>query len=127
MYSDDHCHLHEYKDLPEVLLKAKDANVRYIIGVSMDLPSFYKTAEIAKQYNIVIPAIGIHPWNAPKCKQDVNKVRELLPDKGVMGEIGMDHHFIKNEKEWEPQFTVFESLLSIAEEKEASVIIHSKG
>ena len=127
MYTDNHCHLHEYKDLSEVLLRAKEANVKYIIGVSMDIPSFYTTVEIAKQYNTVIPAIGIHPWNAPKCKQDVNKVRELLPDKGVMGEIGLDHHFIKNEEEWEPQYTVFESLLSIAEEKEASIIIHSKG
>ncbi|WP_287583269.1 TatD family hydrolase [Candidatus Borrarchaeum sp.] len=127
MYTDDHCHLNEYKDLSEVLLRAKDANVKYIIGVSMDISSFYTTTEIAKQYNTVIPAIGIHPWNAPKCKQDVNKVRELLPEKGVLGEIGLDHHFIKNKEEWEPQFTIFESLLSIAEKKEASVIIHSKG
>lgn len=127
MYTDDHCHLHEYEDLSEVLLRAKAANVEYIIGVSMDISSFYKTTEIAKQYDNVIPAVGIHPWNASKCKQDVNKVRELLSYKGVMGEIGLDHHFIKNEEEWEPQFTVFESLLSIAEEKEASVIIHSKG
>ena len=127
MYSDDHCHLHEYKDISEVLLRAKAAKVKYIIGVTMDLPSFYTTTEIAKKYDIVIPAIGIHPWKAPKCMQDIDKIRELLSFRGIMGEIGLDHHFIDNKEEWEPQFTVFESLLEIAEEKEARVIIHSKG
>jgi TatD DNase family protein len=127
MYADNHCHLHEYEDLLEVLLRAKAANVKYIIGVSMDISSFYKTTEIAKKYDNVIPAVGIHPWNASKCKQDVEKVRELLPEKGIMGEIGLDHHFVENKEEWDPQLTVFETLLRIAEEKEASVIIHSKG
>ena len=101
MYADNHCHLHEYEDLMEVLLRAKAANVEYIIGVSMDIPSFHRTKRIANEYDTVVPAIGIHPWNAPKCIQDVNKVRDFLSDKGVMGEIGLDHHFIKNEKEWE--------------------------
>lgn len=127
MYADNHCHLHEFEDLLEVLLRAKTANVDYIIGVSMDIPSYFKTTEIAKQHKNVIPAIGIHPWNAPKCIDDTDKVRKLLPHQGVMGEIGLDHHFIDNQDEWDPQLRVFESLLEIAEEKEASVIIHSKG
>ncbi len=93
----------------------------------MDIPSFYKTTEIAKQYESVIPAIGIHPWNAPKSINDTEKVRELFPDRGVMGEIGLDHHFVDNKDEWDPQLKVFEALLGIAEEKEATVIIHSKG
>ena len=127
MYADNHCHLHEYEDILEVLLRAKAANVEYIIGVSMDIPSFQKTTEIAKQHDTVIPAIGIHPWNASKCIQDTEKVREIIPYRGVMGEIGLDHHFIKNEDEWDPQLKVFKVLLGIAEVKEASVIIHSKG
>lgn len=127
MYADNHCHLHEFDDLSEVLLRAKAANVKYIIGVSMDIPSFYKTTEIAKQYESVMPAIGIHPWNAPKSIDETEKVRELLPHGGIMGEIGLDHHFVDNKDEWDPQLKIFEALLGIAEEKEASVIIHSKG
>jgi len=127
MYADNHCHLHEYEDLLEVLLRAKTANVDYIIGVSMDIPSFFKTTEIAKQHKNVIPAIGIHPWNATKCIDDTEKVRKLLPHRGVMGEIGLDHHFISDQDEWDPQLRVFETLLEIAEEREANVIIHSKG
>lgn len=127
MYTDDHCHLHEFADVSEIMDRADAAKVAYIIGVSMDVPSFYKTTKIAEQYKNVIPAIGIHPWNAPKCMQDIDKIRELLSFRGIMGEIGLDHHFIDNKEEWEPQFTVFESLLEIAEEKEANVIVHSKG
>lgn len=127
MFADNHCHLHEFEDLLDVLLRANAANVDYIIGVSMDIPSFLKTTEIAKQHESVIPAIGIHPWNAPKCIDDTDKVRKLLPHRGVMGEIGLDHHFIKNQDEWDSQLKIFETLLEIAEEKEASVIIHSKG
>jgi TatD DNase family protein len=127
MYADNHCHLHEFEDLLEVLLRAKTANVDYIIGVSMDIPSYFKTTEIAKEHKNVIPAIGIHPWRAPKCTDDTDKVRKLLPHRGVMGEIGLDHHFINNQDEWDPQLTVFETLLEIAEEREANVIVHSKG
>jgi len=127
MYADDHCHLHEFEDVSEIMDRAAAAKVAYIIGVSMDGPSFYKTTKIAEQYQSVIPAIGIHPWKAPKCMQDIDKIRELLSFRGIMGEIGLDHHFIDNKEEWEPQFTVFESLLEIAEEKEANVIVHSKG
>jgi TatD DNase family protein len=93
----------------------------------MDIPSFNKTTEIAKQYGSVIPALGIHPWNAPKNTKETEKVRELLPHRGIMGEIGLDHYFVDNKDEWDPQLKVFETLLGIAEEKEASVIIHSKG
>jgi TatD DNase family protein len=127
MYADDHCHLHEFKDISEVMDRAHDAKVVYVIGVSMDIASFYKTQEIARNYENVIPAIGIHPWNASKCIQDTEDVKELFPYRGIMGEIGLDHHFVTKKEDWDPQLTVFETLLGIAEGKEASVIIHSKG
>ena len=130
MLIDAHAHVDRFEIVSEgalnqALAEIKERNI-FTISNSMDLPSYERNIQIAEDCDYILPIFGIHPWNAPKCIQDVNKVRDFLSDKGVMGEIGLDHHFIKNEKEWEPQFTVFECIITLASFSSAIDSIDSK-
>ena len=45
----------------------------------------------------------------------------------AIGEIGLDHHFVKNEKLYSVQKKIFEEMLSLAQELELPVNLHTKG
>ena len=71
MFVDTHAHLFYQNfedDLDEVIQRAKDAKVDYIIVPSTDLESCKKVIELTKKYDMVYGTVGIHPhdtknWN----------------------------------------------------------------
>jgi TatD DNase family protein len=124
---DAHAHLDQYgEDLPRALAEIR-ARSLLTLSVSMDLASFEDTLRIAEQEPLVIPSLGIHPWNAPRYSRELSSLDTFLEQAPLLGEIGLDHFFVENEEEYPEQRRVFEYFLDAAEGLGRPVNIHSKG
>ena len=131
MYIDTHAHLTfpEYKlDLPEVIKKAKDANLEAIINIALDDEALASSLKIAEKYpGYVFNAYGLHPHDASEWKEEIaQKAKLLAKEKKIIaiGEMGLDYHYklstIDEQKE------VFRKCLQLAQELDLPAVIHSR-
>jgi len=134
MLIDVHCHINLYLNLDEVLKEAKKSGVEKIIGVGMSATSLERILEIANQYDSIFAALGIHPEEVRMNKNIENQLDEVLDvirnnkDKiCAIGEIGLDHHFVKEKELYPLQKKIFDIMLSLAEELRLPVNLHTKG
>ena len=131
---DIHCHANLYLALEQVINDAKSVGVEKIIAVGMSTVSIERVLEISERHEEIYPALGIHPEEVRMNKDIENQldfviktIRENKEKICAIGEIGLDHHFIK-EKEFYPlQTNIFEKMLSLAQELELPVNLHTKG
>lgn len=130
MFIDTHCHLDfpEYEhDREEVLLRSRDQGVEYIINVGSSLQNSLNSVDLAKKYDFVYAAVGIHPHEADSFNESTeNEIRRLAKAEKVVaiGEIGLD--YFKNFSKQENQRPVFVSLIKVAEELNLPLVIHSR-
>lgn len=127
---DTHCHLDfpEFnQDRYEVIQRARDSDVAYIINIGSSVEGSRRSVELAKENPMVFATIGIHPHHA----KDVNgRVPEELKalvkmDKVVaIGEVGLDYY--KNLSPKKLQKSLFINFLDLAKENDLPVIIHTR-
>ncbi|MEJ2248795.1 MAG: TatD family hydrolase [Candidatus Lokiarchaeota archaeon] len=134
MLIDVHCHINLYLVLDEILRDSTKEGVNKIIGVSMSELSLNRIIELSKKYKMIYPALGIHPEEVSinkNIEENLDKVTDFIrKNKEVtccIGEIGLDHHFIKNKELYPLQEKVFKKMLDLAQELSLPVNIHSKG
>ncbi len=111
-YLDSHCHLNDEKlieDLDGVIQRAKEAGLKAILVIGYDINSSKKAIEIARAYEGVYAAVGIHPENFEGLGfEALEIIEEMAKDEKVIaiGEIGLDYHWYKEiehrtkQKEW---------------------------
>jgi TatD DNase family protein len=126
---DAHAHLDKYGPQDEDGLESAEITQHKIFTISnsMDLASYERNLEISKRCAWVLPTFGVHPWNASQytdCLGDLNKAIEQSP---MLGEIGLDHFFVKDASAYTAQRKVFECFLSAAREQGKIVNLHTKG
>lgn len=131
MYFDTHCHLTLFSDIPSVIARAKEESVNYILAVSMYYKDNWDVLKLAESYSEVIPALGIHPIEAPNLsnvKEKLKVIDQLILENGItnIGEIGLDRYFIKKEEAWEQQEFIFRHFLEFASERKLVVNLHGK-
>jgi len=134
MLIDIHCHANLYLVIEEIIKEAKSVGVQKIISVGMSVLSLERILEISNKYDIIYPALGIHPEEV-KMNKDVDEQLDFVIDiirKNkekicAIGEIGLDHHFIKENELYPLQKKIFENMLSLAQELELPVNLHTKG
>jgi TatD DNase family protein len=130
MLVDTHCHLDfpEFdKDRDEVVQRAKDCAIGYIVNIGSTLEGSKKSLELSKKYDIIYAACGIHPHDADSASNKIqSELRELAKQDKVVaiGEIGLD--FYKNYSKTENQKALFVSLLKLAKDLKLPVVIHSR-
>ncbi|MFH0763042.1 MAG: TatD family hydrolase [Candidatus Omnitrophota bacterium] len=130
MLIDTHCHLDfpEFdKDRDEVILRAKEQGIDYIINIGSSLQGSRRSLELAGRYESVYAAVGIHPHEADSFnKQDEEEIRKLAAAKKAVaiGETGLDYY--KNFSRKENQLPLFLSLIRIAKEAGLPLVIHSR-
>ena len=127
MLIDAHTHIDRYEETLEPALEEIKKYKILSISNSMDIPSFERNLKISERCELVLPIFGIHPWNA---FEYVNRLEELISyiDKSPMiGEIGLDHHFIEDTSQYDAQLKVFQFFLSMAKEQEKIINLHTKG
>jgi len=127
MLIDAHSHLDRYEEALELALDEINKHKILTISTSMDIPSFERNLEIGERCDLVLPAFGIHPWNAPDNKDRLEELHDAIDRSPIIGEIGLDHHFIEDTSQYAAQYKVFDFFLSAAKEQNKIVNLHTKG
>ena len=126
---DTHCHLEKeyYDDIDEIIGKCKNFGVDKIIVSGYNLDSSKEMLNLANKYDNIYATIGISPQDVDEASNnDLILLEELLKDKKVVGigEIGLDYHYTKENKEKQKQ--LFITQLRLAKKYNLPVVIHSR-
>jgi len=130
MLIDTHAHLQmkDYNnDRDEVISRAAEAGVRYIINASFDLPSSQQAVKLAEEYKNLYAAVGMHPHDARLLDdKTLDILRDLAghPKVVAIGEMGLDYY--RDLSPRSVQKTAFEKQLRLAQEVGLPVIIHNR-
>ncbi|OGC02927.1 hypothetical protein A3H38_04900 [candidate division WOR-1 bacterium RIFCSPLOWO2_02_FULL_46_20] len=131
MFIDSHAHLTfpELKiDLPEVINRAKAANLSAIINIALDDNALATSLKMAEEFpGYIFNAYGLHPHDASGWEDEIaQRVRALAKEKKIIavGETGLDYHYrlspIERQKE------IFRKFLQLAQELNLPAVIHSR-
>ena len=153
---DTHCHLNFSAFdgiLEETIFEAKKAGVEKFVVPGTDVETSKKAVEIAKKYEGVYAAVGIHPHHVFKIKNEkiknkndneklkiskiIKAIENLLtkPKVVAVGEIGLDRHIYQKTKyedyKIDEEFIalqkeVFLAQLNLAKKYKKTVIIHNR-
>jgi TatD DNase family protein len=133
-FCDCHCHVtdnHFWRQKNLFFKKWKEKGITKIISMATNLKTSKRNLQLAdeKREGIII-ALGRHPWGAHKFNEK-EKVfyRNYLDDPRVkvIGEIGLDHYFIKEKKYYPLQLQMFEFFLKEAQKNKKPVMLHLTG
>jgi TatD DNase family protein len=130
MYVDTHAHLfypNYNNELEQVIERAKNAGVDYILVPGTDLASSSQAIQLAETYDFIYAAVGFHPHDTAEWTDDlIEKIKLLADHKKVaaIGEIGLDYYYDFSPKEL--QFKAFEAQLDLSLELKLPVIIHNR-
>lgn len=127
MLVDAHCHLDDYESELEMAVASIQMNRILSISTSMDFFSYQRVLSIAQDCPFVIPAFGVHPWNAAHYWKNLTHLAKFIQDAPLIGEIGMDFHFIDDVEVYPKQERIFEFFLKGAREFGKIVNVHTKG
>jgi len=144
---DVHAHLTSEKfnlDVDQVIARAAARGVTTIVSNGLNLADNQRVLELAERYEQVKPAIGFYPVDAvlpemlalgqsyPREDEEVASAEETLSWLGdnlgravALGEIGLDHHWVKEEL-WQRQEQIFRELVGIAIDHNKPIIIHTR-
>lgn len=130
MLIDTHAHLDMEQfepDLPQVLERAWDAGLIYIVTIGADLASSKRAAGIAEQEERVYFSPGFHPHDVKDVKDgDYEELRALalLTKSVAVGETGLDYHYDLSPRELQREH--FARQINLAREVGKPLIIHSR-
>lgn len=128
MLVDAHIHLHGYPEalLPTALARIQSYSIR-TLAVSVDLPTYQQSMGIAEASDFILPTFGIHPWHAADNAQLLDTVIPFIEATPVIGEIGLDFHWVEDQATYPLQRQVFEYFLAAARDFNKPVNLHTKG
>lgn len=127
---DTHCHLtfdDLARDIDAVIERSIAASVTSWITVGTDADHNRKAIELARKYDNMYAAVGIHPHYADEVtEQAIRQLHVLVQNKKVVavGETGLDFHYEPSKKPFQQK--LFENHLNIADELNLPVIIHCR-
>ncbi|MGV8119129.1 MAG: TatD family hydrolase [Candidatus Xenobiia bacterium LiM19] len=127
---DSHAHLQMKAfndDYSDVISRAIQAGIEFIIVPGSDIPSSKKALEMHGLDRHIIPAVGIHPHDAKKASESAfSELEELASEQSVVavGEIGLDFHY--NFSPPEIQIAVLREQIQMAHRVGKPLILHSR-
>ncbi len=127
MLIDAHSHLDRYENTVQSALGEITQHTIFTISNSMDLPSYKRNLKIGEMCELVLPTFGVHPWNAPEYVEHLEDLSTVIEQSPIIGEIGLDYHFVEDTSQYPAQQKVFEFFLSAAKEQGKIINVHTKG
>jgi TatD DNase family protein len=147
IFIDSHCHLffskfverdsgfdEHFRDryaIQEIIKRANDCSVKYILAIGTELSDIDEIGNIAENNAGVFRTIGIHPLEAQNhCEMysmnDTSQIMLECNDRKLIGigEIGLDYHYDKDDKK--NQRNIFELQLELAKRRGLPLCIHSR-
>lgn len=128
---DSHCHLDglDYETLhasvDDVLAKARERDVGFVLAVATTLPGFSAMSErIGKRPDVAF-SCGVHPLNLEQ-SYDYRLLRRLAAQENVvaMGETGLDYYYQQDNIALQQES--FRQHIRIARELNKPVIVHTR-
>ncbi len=130
MYIDTHAHLFysNFKgEEEEVIARAKEAGVDYIIVPGTDIATSRQAVELAEKYDFIYAAAGVHPHDSKEWDENTLKeLEEIASSKKVVaiGETGLDYFYDFSPKDKQKQ--AFEDQINLAVKLNLPLIIHNR-
>lgn len=127
---DTHVHLDDPafdEDREEVIQRIQDQKMDFVVNIGSDLPSSIRGVDLARDYDFIYAAIGVHPHEAKTYGPEVEeKLRALAQEEKVvaLGEIGLDYFYDYSPRE--VQREVFQKQLDLAHDLGLPIVIHSR-
>jgi TatD DNase family protein len=128
---DTHAHLcsPEFaQDLEEVLARAQAAGVGAVIAVGETPGDAARNLELAEQYPLIRAAAGLYPTilSAQQAEEMHGFIRRHRSRLAAIGEVGLDHWAVKEEKDQGLQKEIFKSFIRLAREMDLPLNVHSR-
>jgi TatD DNase family protein len=128
--ADTHCHLNFdafEADREEVVARARTAGVNRLLNPGIDLNSSHAALNLARRFDPVYAAVGIHPNSAGQWSQASGAELSgmAVQDKAVaIGEIGLDYYRLGAPRD--QQLAAFQAQLELAAKVNRPVVIHNR-
>ncbi|MEG0857057.1 MAG: TatD family hydrolase [Terrisporobacter sp.] len=128
MYIDFHTHIDFYKneELQKVYKDIESNNIK-VISCAMDEASYKNNMEFSKKCSNIIPTFGIHPWRVTDKVPNLDIYDDYIKNSKIIGEVGLDFHWVEDKYTYEPQIEVFKYFVRKAKEHDKYLNIHTKG
>ena len=130
MIIDTHAHIDMAAfddDRSEVIQRAKDNGVDYVLNVGCDIESSLRSMELAERYDFIYGTAGVHPHDVKKIDhQTYDQLKQLLshPKMIALGEIGLD--FYKNYSPPDQQKEHLRKQVELSRELKKPIIVHCR-
>jgi len=128
MFIDTHLHLENNKNTINIIDEALKNNVGMLIVSGCDKKGIIDTIGLIKQYDNIYATIGFHPSEADVISdEDIMWLEKLIKENAKIigiGEIGLDYHYGKDNKE--NQQKLFIKQLELAKKLNMPVVIHTR-
>ncbi|MBE7037007.1 MAG: TatD family deoxyribonuclease [Ruminococcaceae bacterium] len=130
MYFDTHTHLDDERfqeDRDTVVQKMRDARVSLAVNIGADMESSRKSIEIAKTYDGIYAAVGVHPHAAEEMSdEDIATLAQMSKEPKVVaiGEIGLDYYYDNSPRELQKQW--FRRQIELAKELDLPYVVHDR-
>lgn len=111
----------------EILKRAAEAGVEYVICPGIDLDSSLQAIHLAEEYEMVFATVGVHPHDCEGLPDDwLSRLEDMAghPRVVAIGEIGLDYF-----KEYTPRDTqrrAFQQQLELAASLGMPVVVHNR-
>lgn len=127
---DTHTHLdfQQYDaDRELVIERAKDAQVKALLCIGIDLPTSRQAIAIAEHHPNLFATVGVHPHDARSFTgEDLEQLHELVqhPKVVALGEVGLDYY--RKLSPLDTQRRIFRVFLDWAKQTDLPLIIHTR-
>jgi TatD DNase family protein len=130
MLFDTHAHLDDDRfdtDRENVIEQCKLEGVELIMNAASDVPTSLKAIALAKEYEFIYAAVGVHPHEAKSMDKNTLKVLGELasnPKVKAIGEIGLDYHYDFSPRDMQKQ--CFMEQIELAKQLKLPIIVHDR-
>lgn len=131
MLFDTHCHLYDAAydaDRPAVLERARAAGIGRMLCPATDRQSSEACVELARHYDGIYAAVGIHPQEAGRVQPgDIEAIRRMAeqePFVVAIGEVGLDYHYDTLARDTQKE--IFIEMIGLARDLDLPIDIHDR-
>lgn len=132
MIFDTHAHYDDEQfdeDRYEVIERVHTQNVGNILNVAIDMETSKTSIELARKYDFVYSAVGVHPHEVEKAPENYIKMLEELVNQNrdkvvAIGEIGLDYYYDFAPRDMQQRF--FIEQIELAKKLDLPVSIHDR-
>lgn len=115
------------EDRKELLDSLPKNNIEYVVNISSSIETVDKSIDLAKNYEYIYAAVGIHPGETAHMDEDrFSWLKERAMHKKVVaiGEIGLDYYWDTPDRDTQKKW--FARQMEMAKDLSLPLVIHSR-